>query len=295
MYYNIAKKVIEPMMVDNHGVVAENCRQTQSLLNKQANLGIVGQKPELNNDRIQGIVQRIADEDNFDDIKWILDEPIVNFSQSIVDDSIKSNADLHYKAGLSPKIVRTANAGCCEWCSKMVGSFDYPSGLPPDVFRRHGHCRCEVHYHPGDGKKQNVWDKKWNREDEADKIKKRISFSKSHNISKVSNYIVRDYLTRKDVKDMINKEKQLRHLEKTRDEGRSYMYGDLVTSQLKYHRLKGTGIPIMSIKGWTNKERVADNQPLGVYQDENGTKYESRHGIIIYSKSGSHIYPTKEE
>ena len=33
--------------------------------------------------------------------------------------------------------------------------------MPKDVFRRHDFCRCVVEYTPGDGKWQNVYNKKW--------------------------------------------------------------------------------------------------------------------------------------
>ena len=161
MYYNIAKKVIEPMMINNYDLIAENSASIQTVLNQNVGLGIVGQKPQLNQDRIEGIVQRLADEENFDDVKWILKEPVINFSQSIVDDTIQENVKFHFEAGLEPKIVRTANAGCCEWCSKMVGTFNYPDEVPDDIYRRHRYCRCEVDYLPDDGRQQNVHSKRW--------------------------------------------------------------------------------------------------------------------------------------
>ena len=148
------------MMVENFNLVAENTVQIQELLNNQAGISIAGQYPTLNQDRIDGLIQRLADEEVFDDIKWILGDPIVNFSQSIVDDTLKANADFHYKSGLNPKIRRTANRGCCQWCSKIAGVYDYPV-TNQDVYRRHKNCRCETDYDPGDGKTQNVWDKTW--------------------------------------------------------------------------------------------------------------------------------------
>lgn len=161
MYYNIAQKVIDPMMVENFNLVAENTVQIQELLNNRAGISIAGQYPTLNQDRIDGLIQRLADEEVFDNIKWILGDPIVNFSQSIVDDTLKANADFHYKSGLNPKIRRTVSGHKpCEWCRKIAGVYDYPVSNM-DVYRRHKKCRCETEYDPGDGKTQNVWDKTW--------------------------------------------------------------------------------------------------------------------------------------
>lgn len=184
MYYNIAKKVVDPLMNQNYQLISENATAVQEILNRQAGLHIKPQKPELNQGRIDGIVQRLADSEQFDDINWILKEPIINFSQSVIDDAIKANADFQHQAGLKPKIIRTANAGCCEWCSRVVGEYEYSRNMPKDVFRRHRNCRCEVNYHPGDGKKQDVWTKEWRDSTDDDKIYKRVEFSNSKKANK---------------------------------------------------------------------------------------------------------------
>ena len=172
MYYNIAQRIIEPTMENNYSLITAVTNQVQKSLNETAGIGIKPITPELNRDRIEKIVDRVADAEQYDDIAWILDEPVKNFSQSIVDDSIRTNADFHYKSGMTPKIVRKLAGGCCEWCSKLAGTYRYPD-VPKDVYRRHQRCRCTVEYNPRDGKVQNVHSKKWRDEDEADKIEAR--------------------------------------------------------------------------------------------------------------------------
>ncbi|MCR8969284.1 hypothetical protein [Facklamia sp. 7083-14-GEN3] len=163
LYYNIAKKVVDPMMVNNFLLISEVSQEVQTVLNQSAGLGMRGLKPEINQDRIDGIVQRLALEESFDDIKWILGEPVINFSQSVVDDTIKTNAQFHYDAGLKPKIIRTANANCCDWCDEVAGVYDYKNVMDTgnDVYRRHRYCQCEVNYLPGDGRRQNAHSKTW--------------------------------------------------------------------------------------------------------------------------------------
>ena len=164
MYYNIANSIIPPTMTNNYDLVSEVATQIQQNLNEEAGIGLKALTPELNQDRIDGIVNRISSEDDFDAIKWILDSPIVDFSQSIIDDSIRRNAEFHGEAGMTPKIVRkNAFFGCCKWCSRLQGTYVYPD-VPQDVYRRHENCRCKVDYHPGDGKKQNVHSKEWARD-----------------------------------------------------------------------------------------------------------------------------------
>lgn len=177
MYYNIAKRLIEPNMVRNHDLVSEYSKEVQSQLNKQAKISIQAQKADLNQDRIDKLVDKITKYDSYDDGKWLLNEPIINFSQAVVDETIKKNANIHYKSGLNPKIIRKEHGNCCDWCKEIVGTYSYPD-VPEDIYRRHRHCRCTVDYYPGDGKRQNVWSKKWKDIEKDDKIRERIELSK---------------------------------------------------------------------------------------------------------------------
>ncbi len=160
MFYNIAQRVLEPTMGNNHELIATAAAQVQTNLNKQAGLGIKGIKSPLNKDRIKGIVEKISTEDDFEKVKWLLDEPIVNFSQSIIDDTVKANAEFHDKAGLVPKVTRTVVGGCCDWCAAKAGTYTAPN-IPRDVYQRHRYCRCEIEYDPGDGKKRKIGGRKW--------------------------------------------------------------------------------------------------------------------------------------
>lgn len=160
MYYNIAQRVLTDVLGRNHELVSDYAEQVQKNLNSEAKIGLAAQVSELNQDRVDGLVNRLASEESFDDVKWLLDDPIVNFSQSIVDDSIRKNVEFHHKVGLSPKIVRRVVGHPCKWCKSLEGSYNYPE-IPKDIYRRHGNCRCTVDYHPGNGKKQNVHTKRW--------------------------------------------------------------------------------------------------------------------------------------
>lgn len=150
MYYNIADRILNPTMSKNYSLISDFTADIQTGLNYQAGLRIRGQKPQLNQDRIDGIINKASSVDNFDDIKWILGEPIVNFSQSIVDDAVKANAEFQLRAGLNPKIVRKPDSKPCDWCKNLVGEYDYyeVSDQGNDVFRRHDNCRCIVIFEP---------------------------------------------------------------------------------------------------------------------------------------------------
>lgn len=161
MYYNIAQRLLTDVLGRNHELVSGYASDVQKNLNDKAKIGLKVQVPELNLDRIAGIVNRFSSEENFEDVSWLLGEPIVNFTQSIIDDSIQKNAEFHHKAGLQPEIIRKSYFHCCEWCQEVQGNYKYPR-VPKNVYRRHQHCRCIVDYDPKNGKTQNVWTKKWN-------------------------------------------------------------------------------------------------------------------------------------
>lgn len=167
MYYNIAQRLLTDVLGRNHYLVSGYASDVQKNLNKKAKINLKVQILELNQDRIAGIVNRLASEENFEDVSWLFGEPIVNFSQSIIDDSIQKNAEFHHKSGLQPEIIRRSYSHCCDWCQEVQGVYRYPK-VPKNVYRRHQHCRCVLDYDPKNGKKQDVWTKKWSSKIQGD-------------------------------------------------------------------------------------------------------------------------------
>lgn len=174
MYFNIADRVVRIPLENNYEIAADAATEVQGLLNQSAGIGIKAVKPEMNKDKVQGIINIVSGNENYDDIAYMLGEPIVNFTQTVIDDAVRANADFQSKSGLSPKIVRKSTGNCCEWCERLAGVYNYEdvSDTGNDVFRRHKNCRCTVEYDPGDGTKQDVWSKKWSESGKSDKIKK---------------------------------------------------------------------------------------------------------------------------
>lgn len=175
MYFNIANRIMNETLQNNYELISDYAENVQSQLNKKANLRVKSKRPPINQDRIDGIVNRISSEELFDDIKWILGEPIVNFSQSIVDDSIEENVKFHYEIGLDPEINRIAVGKACKWCRNLEGRYRYPNKVPKDVYHRHENCRCMVDYNPKDGRGiQDIWSKLWRKKEREHKANKRI-------------------------------------------------------------------------------------------------------------------------
>lgn len=160
MYFNIADRILNDTLGNNHKLIVGATEQIQDSLNKAAGIGIKGIPAPLNKDRIDGLINRLASAEKFEDIAWILNEPIVTFSQSVVEETMKLNVDFHGKSGLTPKVVRIPERSACEWCREVAGIYTYPD-VPEDVYRRHDRCRCIVEYNTNAGKRQDVWSKKW--------------------------------------------------------------------------------------------------------------------------------------
>lgn len=176
MYYNIAERVVKPPLIHNHQLIARYTEIAQQQLNDQAGVRIRPRRPSLNTDRIDGLIDRLTESDGYETVKWLLQAPVVNYSQSIVDEAIRENADFHHKSGLRPKIIRHVNPGACDWCRALAGTYDYKTA-PRDVYRRHNHCTCKTEYDPGDGKISNVWNKQ-DRSPSDDEKQARIELSK---------------------------------------------------------------------------------------------------------------------
>ena len=172
MYYNIAKRLLEPVLGNNYKTVADYAVKVQSDLNKKAKIGLNVKKPVLNQDRIDGLINRLSSEDDFSKAQRLLDEPVVNFTQAVIDDTIKINAEFQYSAGLNPTIERRTSGRCCKWCESLSGTYNYPH-VPEDFYHRHQRCRCTIEYDPKTGRRQNSWSKKWYRSDHSELERRR--------------------------------------------------------------------------------------------------------------------------
>lgn len=181
MYFNISDRILNDVLHDQFNRISSYATKVQTLLNEQAGMHIKAISSELNESKIAGLVEIMSRNEDLEKNIWAIQEPIVNFSQTIIDDTIATNAEHHFKSGLVPKIIRTSDGKCCAWCDKVVGEYKYPN-VPKDVYRRHKNCQCEVAYYPGDGKVKKTHSKELDREREE-----RIEFSNQNKNDKLKN------------------------------------------------------------------------------------------------------------
>ena len=160
MFYNIAQKILDPLLHDNHAMVNDIAAQVQKKLDERRDIRIKPQKAEFPEDRL-GSVLSAASEQGLDEatMKRRMSAPAETMTQSFADDYMKENAKFRTRAGFKEYIVRKEDGKCCEWCSKLAGRYLYPESTPHDVFRRHDNCGCSVTYEDGE-MRQDAWSKR---------------------------------------------------------------------------------------------------------------------------------------
>lgn len=163
MYFNIAEKLFNATLKNSYDLITDYSSKVQTKVNNDVGIRLKAQTPKLNQDRVDGLIKATANAKDFEEVSRLLGDPIVNFSQSVVDDTIKTNAEFQDKAGFKAKVKRIAVGKACKWCRNLEGIYDYPN-VPADVYHRHENCRCMVDYFPNGKKskyKQNVHSKQF--------------------------------------------------------------------------------------------------------------------------------------
>ncbi|MGM9587834.1 MAG: polymorphic toxin type 50 domain-containing protein [Candidatus Limivicinus sp.] len=110
--------------------------------------------------------------------------------------------------------------------------------------------------------------------------------------------VVKDAIKAGSVSTTTNSEKQARHIFGSDGyiAGRSYINGTLEDAQMLVDALSGTGEPILVDGEWMHKERVTNSSTIGIHVDQKTKEErETKNAIIIYSKTGSHIVPSRED
>lgn len=131
----------------DHSIVTYACENVQTGLNKDAGLGIKFQEPIFDSNRAYGLVTELRDNPEFTNIEASFYDQLANFSQNIVDDAIKANANVITGAGVKAYVVRATEAGACPWCDEVAGVYDYDEVKNGgDVWRRHENCRCTIEF-----------------------------------------------------------------------------------------------------------------------------------------------------
>lgn len=183
----LAEEVLPPLLEYDYSITAEAAKTVQDNLNAEAGLGIESLTAGLNVNRISGLVEKVSSYEETAGALWVLREPVVNYSQAVVTDTLKENAKESARLGIRRYIKREAEATetkrrksrggkrgseyviPCEFCARLEGTYEYKgngSNIPAEVYQQHLGCRCRLTYINGN-ERQNVWDhaQKWNADD----------------------------------------------------------------------------------------------------------------------------------
>ena len=114
MYYNIAQRLLQKTLGTNYELVSELTAGVQKVLNRKAGLTLAALKPDIDQDKVDGLIERLSKGD-FENDKFVMGSPIANFTQSVVDDTIAKNVEFHASAGLA-----TAASGVQIWRGRTI-------------------------------------------------------------------------------------------------------------------------------------------------------------------------------
>lgn len=149
-----AFRALAPEALDrNYALVARYCGLTQKALNEKAGLGLQPVLPKHDRDRAEGITKHVSSAKDPQQAAARLATDVESYDRHIVDESVRENADFHFRSGLRATVTRIAAPGCCKWCTELAGEYLYAEvkRTGDDVWRRHANCGCRIEYDPGNG------------------------------------------------------------------------------------------------------------------------------------------------
>lgn len=193
MSEEVASEVLYPMLTTDHDLLTEVVNTVQTNMNEADGLGLSALLPDLDTNRIDGLISKISSYEAFTDARWLLAEPIVNYSQAVIDEGMRKNAEASARLGLKAvirrktapteysrgaKIVRSKKGKTysypysryvsmyrfpCDYCSGLAGTYDYDKIASGDrtIYRRHEHCRCTLTFERGRERQYVWWKQEW--------------------------------------------------------------------------------------------------------------------------------------
>lgn len=143
---DLAVNIINPVYRNMQATILSAGKSTQRVFNARNGLGLNPADVNTDEDRLKNIENRFKTAAKLDEVKF-LTEPYVakNIAKSSVTDTVKRNADNFNRAGLDVYYIRSDGAGCCDWCSTMVGKYT-KDDIPDDFWRVHKGCSCTFEY-----------------------------------------------------------------------------------------------------------------------------------------------------
>lgn len=164
MYYNIAKKIIEPLLQEEYNLISNVAATIQDDYNRKIGIGMKAAKPEFNKKRCGKVIKKVVKSNSQESFNAFIIEPVKTFAWTVVDDTKRENAEIHHKAGLKVTVTReydhvglhrrTKYAKVCSWCKEREDSnVPYEKAYAKGMFQRHDGCGCIIEYTSAKGEK----------------------------------------------------------------------------------------------------------------------------------------------
>lgn len=149
--YSDAVSEIEKSLRKTYSESAYYAKNVQAGVNKRAKIGMKALEPAIDESRITNLIDKLVAED----ASFLFDTRVIqNIAKSAVSDTVKANARIQKKAGLTTTMTRHVGAGgCCAWCRSVAGGpYEY-GDQPADFFSYHDDCSCWIEYSTSKGTK----------------------------------------------------------------------------------------------------------------------------------------------
>lgn len=145
-----ATECLAPIYRQSQDTMLNACENVQKTYNKQAGIDLSPANVKQDESRIQNIIKRFEESDNFKDVAFLTESNVAkSITRGAVQDSIRENSKLQSDAGLKIRISRSDGSGCCDWCSSVTGTFDSFDALPEGFWGIHRGCNCVIDYRVG--------------------------------------------------------------------------------------------------------------------------------------------------
>lgn len=153
----VSNVIVANAMTQNYNLSSMVCAVVQENLNDLAEVGLNPLQPEINTSKIAGLQTKLAESESTA-VQNEVATAMSTYTQSVVDDWVKLNADFQAKIGMQPIIVREYEGmhydphrkphwQNCKYCQDRAGTFAY-ADVTNEVYKRHLDCKCIVTYYP---------------------------------------------------------------------------------------------------------------------------------------------------
>lgn len=162
----VAEGIIRQMLKQNRTLASEVAETVQTELNRASRLSIKAKPPNFKESRIDGLVDLVKEAETEEAFLIATGEPVQTYTQSVIDEWVKTNASFQKKLGLGTSTIVRRWSGSfpshdtnhTDWCKDLAGAYPYGdnSKVPKDVWRRHRGCRCQVLFYPSGSVTGNI-------------------------------------------------------------------------------------------------------------------------------------------